>query len=70
MLWEGQLDLKSKFFHRVDELSETITTHLVSGSCADYAEYKMMVGKLAGLQQTRQEFLEIWKQMVQEDDGD
>jgi hypothetical protein len=30
----------------------------------------MMVGKLAGLQQMRQEFLETWKQMVQEDDGD
>jgi hypothetical protein len=64
------LDLRSRFFKRIDELSETNATHLVSGSCGDYAEYKMMVGKLAGLQQARQEFQEIWDKLVQQTEED
>jgi len=64
------LDLRSKFFNRLNELSETNATHLVSGACMDHAEYKLMVGKLSGLQQARQEFQEIWDKLVQQLDED
>lgn len=64
------MDLRTKFLSRLDELSETNATHLVSGSCVDYAEYKMIVGKLSGLQQARQEFQEIWSKMVQDAEED
>jgi hypothetical protein len=36
----------------------------------DHAEYKLMVGKLSGLQQARQEFQEIWDKLVQQPDED
>jgi hypothetical protein len=36
----------------------------------DHAEYKLMVGKLAGLQQARQEFQEIWDKLMQQADED
>jgi hypothetical protein len=64
------LNLKDKFSKRIDELSETSAAYLVSGSCADHTEYKMMVGKLAGLQQAKQEFQEIWDKFVHQQEED
>jgi len=64
------LDLRSKFFARLDDLSETSSTYVVSGFCVDYAEYKNIVGKLSGLQQARQEFQEIWGKLSQDAEED
>lgn len=64
------MDLRSRFLKRIEELTETTATHLVSGSCEDYAEYKKMTGKLAGLQQARHEFQEIWDKLVKQEEED
>jgi hypothetical protein len=64
------MDLSEKFHTRIDELTETTATYLISGSCSDYSEYRMMVGKLAGLQQAKHEFHDIWNKLVQQEDED
>jgi hypothetical protein len=62
------MDLNDRFSSRIDELTETTATYLISGSCSDYSEYRMMVGKLAGLQQAKHEFHEIWGKLMQQED--
>ena len=64
------LNLKDKFSRRIDELTETHTAHIVSGGCENHADYKLVVGKLAGLEQARQEFQEIWEKFTRQADED
>ena len=43
-------DVLKKHEKRCNEILEEMTEHIISGRCADYAEYRNLVGKIRGME--------------------
>jgi len=62
-------DVLKKHDKLCNEILEEMTDYVTSGKCADFSEYKLLVGKIRGMHMSR-EVLDESKRSIEEDDDE
>ena len=67
---DNESSIVSNYMARLDDLVARYEHHLASGAASDYADYKNVVGLIAGVQAARIEFKDLLNLVSDgEDDG-